>query len=245
MLAFYLKKVIGMMLMPIPLTISGLIIGLLLLRRFPKSGKSLIGLSTLFLALTSWHPVANQLLQPFEDNYPPFDISQTTDVVVVLGGCHNSSDQVPAVAQLCGTSIYRLLEGLRILKHNPQAELFVSGYAGSDRRTHAEVSKEIAMSLGVDEHRIRTFPQAQDTQQEARLMLPFLKNKTFALVSEASHLPRAEVFFQQLGLTPIPAPAVVLSADNSDWRITASAQKKSERAFYEALGQAWQALKAE
>lgn len=243
MLAFYLKKVIGMMLMPIPLTISGLVLGLLLLKRFPKSAKGLIGFSALFLALTSWHPVADRLLKPFENEHPMFNTAQAVDVVVVLGGCHNSREDVPPPAQLCGTSIYRLLEGLRILKHNPQAELFVSGYAASDSRTHAEVSKEIALSLGVDKSRIRTFPEAQDTQQEAELMQPHLQNKTFTLVTEASHLPRAMVFFQQQGLTPIPAPAVTLSSESSDWKINASAQRKSERAFYEALGQAWQTLR--
>lgn len=243
MFAFYLKKAIGMMLMPIPLTICGLILGLLLLRRYPAYGKSLIAASALFLGLTSWHPVANHLLKPFEIDYPVFDLQQPVAAVVVLGGCHNSSDNRPPASQLCGTSLHRLQEGLRILQSNPSAWLFVSGFNGSDNRSHADVSREVAIALGVASERIKTFAEARDTQEEAELMAPHLGNKAFALVSEASHLPRAITFFEKQGLKPIPAPAVWLAGSNSNWRVDASAQRKSERAFYEGLGTLWQHLK--
>ena len=244
MLTFYLKKVIGMLLMPIPLTISGIILGLLLIKRFPRIGHGLIISSLVLLTLTSWHPIADRLLTPFENDYPMFDINHPVDVVIVLGGCHSSNDNMPEASQLCSSSVYRLLEGLRVLKHNPNALLFVSGYEGSDQRTHAEVSKEVAIALGVDSKRIVTFPQARDTQEEAQQMKPFLQTKSFALVTEASHLKRAVNFFEQAGLNPLPAPAVQLASDSSDWRVNASAQYKSERAFYEALGQLWQWLRS-
>ena len=243
MILFYLKKVIGMLLMPIPLTLIGLICGLLLMRRRPFAGKGLILLSTIWLAATSWHPVADQLLAPFEDDFPLFNIQQPVSTVVVLGGCHHSSDQVPAAAQLCSSSLFRLTEGLRILAANPQARLFVSGYAGSDSRAHADVMADIAIAMGVDPARIKTFPAARDTEEEAQLMRPLLGSEPFALVSEASHLPRAMVFFTKQGLSPIAAPAVKFSAEHSDWRIEASAAYKSERAMYETLGRLWQAVK--
>ena len=244
MLFFYLKKVIGMLLMPIPLTVMGLLLGLLLLKKRPFTGKSLILLSTLFLALTSWNPVADSLLAPFEKQYPKFDLNQPVDTVVVLGSCHKTDPDVPPAAQLCSPALFRLTEGLRILAANPQAELFVSGYAGVDRRSHAEVMREVAISMGVAEQRIRIFPQARDTEEEAQQMAADLTGKRFALISEASHLPRAMVFFQQQQLEPIAAPAVVLSSEDSDWRIDANAAHKSERAFYEWIGRLWQSLKA-
>ncbi|KZZ44007.1 hypothetical protein A3759_00830 [Thalassolituus sp. HI0120] len=244
MFAFYLKKVIGMMLMPIPLTICGLMLGLLLLRRYPAYGKSLIAASALFLGLTSWHPIADHLLKPFENDYPSFDLQQPVAAVVVLGGCHSSSDNRPPASQLCGTSLHRLQEGLRILQSNPAAWLFVSGFEGTDTRSHAEVSREVAIALGVAPERIKTFAKARDTQEEAELMAPYLGEKPFALVSEASHLPRAITFFEQQGLKPIAAPAVWQVGDNSNWKVDASAQRKSERAFYEALGRAWHYLKS-
>ena len=239
---FYLKKIIGMALMPIPLSILLTLAGLILLRRLPRTGKALIIIALLWLSLSSWHPVANRLLAPLEDHYPVFSVQQPVSTVVVLGSCHATDDSVPVAAQLCSTALFRLLEGLRILAANPQAQLFVSGYAGPDARPHADVLREVAINLGVDPARIRTFPEARDTADEARLMAPLLGQTPFALVSEASHLPRAMVFFQRQGLNPIAAPAVKLSSDQPDWRIDARAAYKSERAVYETLGRLWQAL---
>lgn len=240
---FYLKKIIGMALMPIPLTMLLTLTGLVLLKRWPRTGKGLIALALLWLGLTSWHPVANRLLAPLEDNYPVFNLQQPVSTVVVLGSCHASDDSVPLAAQLCSSALFRLLEGLRILAANPQAELFVSGYAGPDVRPHADVLREVAISLGVSPDRIHTFPEARDTADEASLMAPLLGDKPFALISEAAHLPRAMVFFQHQGLHPIAAPAVKLSSPQPDWRIEARAAYKSERAVYEALGLIWQWLR--
>lgn len=242
-MAFYLKKFISMWLMPIPLTILGLLLALWLWHRRPCLSRALVGLSVLWLALTSWHPVADSVLASFENDYPMFDSSQPVDVVVVLGGCHASDTRVPAAAQLCSSSLFRLIEGLRILKANPKAQLFVSGYAGADSRPHALVMTEVAESLGVQSARIMSFPEPKDTEEEARAMQPFLTDKSFALVTEHSHLPRAMVFFQRQGLVPLPAPAVRLSVDNSDWRIEARAAMKTERAMYEWLGSLWQKLR--
>ncbi len=243
MFAFYLKKLIGMWLMPIPLTLSGLLLALFLWKRKPRLSQTLVAFSCLWLALTSWHPVADKLLAPFENNYAMFDIKQPVDAVVVLGGCHASDISMPPASQLCSSSLFRLMEGLRILEANPQAKLFVSGYEGTDKRPHAEVMREVAESFGVVSERILSFPSPRDTEEEANVMQPFLKDLRFALVTENSHLPRALVFFQDLQLDAIPAPAMRMSVDDSDWRIGAQAAQKSERAMYELLGTLWQNLK--
>src|SRR5690606_41781124 len=60
---------------------------------------------------------------------------------------------------------------------NPQALLTVSGYAGPDARPHAGVMQEIAISMGVDAERIRAFPQARDTAEEAALLAPLLQDR--------------------------------------------------------------------
>ena len=243
MLGFYLKKVLGMALMPIPLVLVALCVGLFLLRRRPRAGKGVIAGATLFLLLTSWQPVADSLLAPFEDDFPIFDVRQPVAVVVVLGGCHVTDDSLPPAAQLCATSLHRLTEGVRILAANPEARLFVSGFAGVDRRAHADVLREVAIALGVEATRIEAFPEPRDTAEEAAAMAPALRDVPFALVSEASHLPRAVDAFEAAGLHPLPAPAVRVSREESTLRIDASAAQKSERALYEGVGRFWQWLR--
>lgn len=244
MLGFYIKKIVGMLLMPIPLTLVLLIACLVFWRRAPRISRGLLAVATVLLALSSWHPISDELIRPFEEDYPQFDISQKVEAVVVLGGCHSTDETMPTAAQLCSSSLFRLIEGLRILQENPEAQLFVSGYASTDIRPHAEVMRDVALSMGVDRQRISVFPQPKDTQEEAQAMQAELSGKSFALVSENSHLPRAMKFFEQLELTPIAAPALKMSANKSDWRIGAYAALKSERAAYEFWGSWWQRFKS-
>jgi uncharacterized SAM-binding protein YcdF (DUF218 family) len=240
---FYLKKVIGMLLMPIPLALIFIAIGFWLLRKRPGRARFSLVLAMMILGLSSWHPIADQLIAPVEGDFALFDIRQSVDAVVVLGSSHNSNPNLPAVMQLSGSALFRLEEGLRIARANPNAILLVSGYAGSDPRPHADVMREAAIELGMTPAKILTFPEARDTEDEAKMMAPYLKGLRVALVSEASHLTRAMVFFQNIGLEPIPAPAYRMASDHSDWRIESRATYKSERAIYEWLGRGWQWLK--
>ena len=59
MISFYVKKFISMWLMPIPLTIIGLLLAFMLWKRAPKLSRGLVAVSCLALALSSWHPFAD------------------------------------------------------------------------------------------------------------------------------------------------------------------------------------------
>ncbi|MFY9178513.1 MAG: ElyC/SanA/YdcF family protein [Venatoribacter sp.] len=233
-----------MLLMPIGSSLLALVVALVLWKKSPKTSRALVAFAAIWLGVSSWAPASDFLLAPFEQHYPMFSLAQPVEAVVVLGGCHATDTTMPPASQLCSSSIYRLLEGIRILNANPNAIMLVSGYAGSDSRSHAEVSYEVAVSLGVSGERIYQFPSPRDTQEEAEAEYELLKGKRFALVTEASHLPRAMSFYQRLGLKPIAAPAMRMSVEDSDWRIEARATLKSERAIYEFLGLVWQKLKS-
>jgi len=236
---FTVKKIIGMALMPIPLSLIVMLLALLFISTRPKIAKGLLVIAIACLGLTSFDPVANRLIAPLENTYPIFDTQQPVDVVVVLGSAHQDYPNDPAVMQLGRSAIYRLEEGLRILKANPDAQLFVSGFDG-----HAKIMHDAAIELGTKPSRIVMFPKPKDTEAEANAMASQLTGKRVALVSEASHLRRALGFFQQAGITATPAPAFRLSDTRTEWRIGASENYQSQRAFYEYLGLAWQWLKA-
>ncbi|SUG89140.1 Membrane Protein Functionally coupled to the MukBEF Chromosome Partitioning Mechanism [Salmonella enterica subsp. enterica] len=69
---FTLKKVIGGMLLPLPLMLLMIGVGLALLwfSRFQKTGKVFISVSWLALLLLSLQPVSDHLLRPIENRYP-------------------------------------------------------------------------------------------------------------------------------------------------------------------------------
>ncbi len=247
-LGFILKKLISMWLMPLPFCCLLITFGLVISYWRAQIGRAMAFSGVALLILFSWQPFANSVLYPLEHQSPSFDISQPVDAIVVLGNCHQVNDEIPPMAQLCGTGLYRLMEGYRIWQANPEAELLLSGYAGNESRPYAEVAAELALSLGIPKEKIRLFPTAKDTQQEAELTAPFLKDKTFALVTSASHIQRSINWFEQQriegqGLKPIPAPAFFGAANaSSNWKIETSALMKTERTWHEFLGRAWAAM---
>jgi len=247
---FILKKLISMWLMPLPFCCLVILFGLTLSFWKVAMGRIIAFSGVLLLMLFSWQPFATSVLYPLEHEYPTFDIAQPVDAIVVLGNCHSVSDAIPPMAQLCGTGLYRLMEGYRIWQANPGAELLLSGYAGGQSRPYAEVAGEIALNLGIPENKIRLFPTAQDTQEEAELTAPFLQGKHFALVTSASHMQRSMNWFQQQSieghaLAPIAAPAHFgAPKESSDWKIETKALLKTERTWYELLGRAWAAIKS-
>jgi len=243
---FIIKKLIGMAAMPIPLTLLCILLGFIWLKRSPVKARFVLLAGFLILGLSSWNPVADDLIRPHEHYYPIFDTTQKVDAVVVLGSASKSAPpDSPAIMSLGPSAVYRLMEGLRILNENPDAILIVTGYAGfSSTEPHAELLKNAAIEQGVDPLRIYAFPTAQDTEAEAQLTKSLLQNKRFALVTEASHLKRAMTFFEQAELSPYPAPAKYTGAWQSDPKLDATGLYKTERALYEFMGRAWQWLKS-
>ncbi|BEJ49557.1 hypothetical protein Ri1_21560 [Aeromonas dhakensis] len=70
---FVLKKWLGQLLMPLPFSVTLLLLALLLLwfTRFQKTGKLLATLALLIVALMGMRPVSYQLARPLEQTFPP------------------------------------------------------------------------------------------------------------------------------------------------------------------------------
>jgi len=248
---FTLKKVIGGLMMPLSALLLLMAVGILLLwfSRWQKSGKILITASWLLLLLLSVQPVADRLLSPLEKQWPTWDNRQSVDYVVVLGGGYTWNPQWAPSSNLINNSLARLTEGIRIWQANPGAKMIFTGAAApTNPVSTAEVGARVAQSLGVPASAIITLDKPRDTEEEAQEVAKMIGKQPFALVTSASHLPRAMIFFQRQGLNPLPAPANQMAIDspiNLRERITPSALwlGHSERAVYEWLGQIWQKVK--
>lgn len=85
---FTLKKVLGGMMLPLPLLLLLIALGIALLwfSRFQRTGKLCVSLGWLLLLLLSLQPVADSLLKPIEDKYPTWRGEKRVQYVVVLGG---------------------------------------------------------------------------------------------------------------------------------------------------------------
>ena len=248
---FTLKKYIGGLMLPLPLLLLIMAVGLGLLwcSRFQRSGRVLVSLSWLLLLLLSLQPVADRLLQPIEQRYPTWRGSEKVAYVVVLGGGYTWDPAWAPSSNLINNSLPRLAEGIRLWRENPGAMLIFTGAAArTNPVSTAEAGARVAESLGVPRDRIIVLDAPKDTEEEAAAVKARIGDAPFLLVTSASHLPRAMIFFRHAGLRPLPAPAnqLAVAAPLNPWEKAIPSPlwlMHSDRVGYETLGRLWQWLK--
>ena len=205
---FWLKKWLGGLLMPLPFTLTLIVLGLLLLwfTRRQRLGKALCTLGTLLLILFSLRPVSMELLRPLEQQYPPFPAQQSVDFILVLGHGHVSDPSVPLTSQPISNAYARILEAIDLKRRNPQAKLVLSGNISSDPISCAEMYARIAEHYGIPRQEMILIEDAYDTHDEVSRYRAIIGDHPAALVTSASHMPRAMGLMRQAGLQVIPAP---------------------------------------
>lgn len=246
---FTLKKAIGGLMLPLPflLVVMGLAVLLLWFTQWQKTGKVLLTGSWLVLLLLSLQPVADGLLRPIEKSYPTWHATgKPVRYIVVLGGGYTWNPEWAPSSNLVNNSLARVTESIRLWRANPGSTLIFTGAAAKTNPVStAEAGARVAESLGVPRSQIMVLDRPRDTGQEAAEVAKAIGHSPFLLVTSASHMPRAMIFFQSQGLDPIPAPANQLAIDSplNPWERMIPAPlwlTHSDRAIYETLGRIWQ-----
>lgn len=248
---FMLKKYIGGMMLPLPLLLllTGLGLFLVWFTRFQKTGKTAITVGWLLLLLLSLQPVADGLLKPIEDKYPTWRGEQRVEYIVVLGGGYTWNPHWAPSSNLINNSLPRLNEGIRLWQANPGSKMIFTGArALTNPVSTGEAGARVAESLGVPRNDIIVLDTPKDTEEEAAAVKAEIGDAPFLLVTSASHLPRAMIFFQHAGLHPLPAPANQLAIESplNPWEKAIPSPvwlMHSDRVGYETLGRIWQWLK--
>lgn len=250
---FILKKIIGGLLLPLPflLLVIGAAILLLWFSRWQKTGKALLTAGWLILLLLSLQPVADRMLKSIEDTYPTWRGGEKVNYIVVLGGGYTWNPDWAPSSNLINNSLPRVTEGVRLWQANPGAKIIFTGArAMTNPVSTAEAGARVAESIGVPRSDIITLDTPKDTEEEAEAVAQAIGQQPFLLVTSASHLPRAMIFFRNAGLNPLPAPANQMAIDSplNPWeRMIPSPLwlTHSDRVGYETLGRVWQWLKGD
>ena len=248
---FTLKKYLGGMMLPLPLLLLLMAVGIALLwfSRFQRTGKLCVSLGWLLLLLLSLQPVADSLLKPIEDKYPTWRDEKRVQYVVVLGGGYTWNPNWAPSSNLINNSLPRRTEGIRLWYENPGSKLIFTGAAAKTNPVStAEAGARVAESLGIPRSEINVLDKPKDTEEDAAAVKEARGDAPFLLVTSASHLPRAMIFFRRAGLTPLPAPANQLAIESplNPWERAIPSPvwlMHSDRVGYETLGRIWQWLK--
>lgn len=249
---FFIKKMLGVIISPLPICCFIILAGLIILFRAKselkqiKRAKWCITIGMLLLLLVSSPIVSFTFLRPLETVYPKFqDVVKPVDNIVVLG-CYNTEDAaLPIVANVKPCSLYRIVEAARLAIIYQEAKIILSGWKKKESReySHPGYLAQLLMSLGVDKERIILIEENKDTSEEAISLKSIAEGKSNLLVSSASHLKRAVKIFDAQGIRVIPVPAEYLTREG-EWSFHAlvpsgEAINNSQRAFYEILGNIW------
>jgi uncharacterized SAM-binding protein YcdF (DUF218 family) len=218
--------------------------------KFIRAGLIVGFLSVLWLTVISFPFVPSILVRSLEDRFPPLsEISQVpkggTINILVLGGGRSEYKNLSSKGKPTLDSLSRLSEGIRLHSLLPGSHLVFSGMSKGQKYSHAEILKQAAMAMSVEEKEISLLPTSENTKMEAfDFTNKFGTNNTLIIVTDAIHMPRAILLFRKAGQSPIPAPTnyTMKSQQNkylSNWRPSAHNIVRMEYPLHEILGLIW------
>ena len=163
---------------------------------------------------------------------------------MVLGGGHNDLVGPAATNKLSSSALARIVEGVRLARMLPRAQLVVSGPGGPTGPTHASILARAAISLGIDRSRIYQVDTARDTEDESHAVKAYVGDLPVALVTSGWHMPRAAGLFRKSGVTVLPCPTdflgrVTLGFHLDDLTWDTESLERSTFAVRERIGYLW------
>ncbi len=248
-ITFFLKKLVGTMIAPLPICLLLFCIAIYFLYRKKDlvKGRFFVSVGMVALLTVSVPQFSFFLLRPIESLHSKYEYQlQTVDSIAVLG-CWNSEDpSLPKTSNVATCSLRRIVEATHLSTVYPGARIYLSGHhLKYHEKSNPDYLKEIMISLGVESDRIVVVSGSKDTEREAVLLKPHLSHaKDILLVTSASHMQRAKKIFDSLGLVVVPVPIdhhAIQGKRMSYHQFVPSSGglAMSEKALYEYLGNTW------
>jgi uncharacterized SAM-binding protein YcdF (DUF218 family) len=254
---FWLKKFVSFWLMPLPVCVTAMVVGLLLMRsaRRARLGRGLLTGGLVLLVLFSNKFVSRALMRPLEARYAsipelragaplPANLAACR-YVVVLGSGNGLEPNASPNNLLMPSALERIVEAVRIVRTLPEAKLIVSGPGDvPNEPTHAEVLARTAELFGIARERIIKIENGRDTEEESRAIRKIVGDARIALVTSASHMPRAMALCRSAGVAAVPCPTDFNSHPNeavffNDFLWDIESLGRSTLAVRERVGYLW------
>ena len=239
-LAFTLKAIAKMLVLPPAGPILIACAGLLSMRRAPRLGRALLWSGALSLALLCLPIVAWLLARPFDTQ--PLDVAEAkrAQAIVILGGGTRRRAPEYGGDTMARLTAERVRYGARIARQTGLPVLVTGGAMPDVESSEAAIMRnvlegEYGVAVRWAEERSR------NTRENAQRSVPLLKADGVALavlVTHAVDMPRARAEFMAAGMETIAAPTGLTSPGPlrlTDFVPSAAALQASHDALYEIL----------
>ncbi len=240
-----LSKILTQLVYPLPVCLLLVCLGLLMRRRWPRSGLALCAFGLGWLLLWSLPVPSSMLGRSLEQIYPQqaeMELPEVDAIVVLGGGVGRNSWGINLWA-----GADRVWFGARLYRAGRAPLVVLSGgrleQLGMNWR-EAPAMATFLHDLGVPEAAMLLESESGTTYQNAVYTEKLLRARginRILLVTSALHMPRALATFRKLGIDAIPAPTDFEAEPPSGywllrWLPDADALDRSSRAMKEYLG---------
>ena len=221
--------------------------GVLLLRRRPGFGKSLVIAALALLYLLSIPLVADALLQTLESTPSRSALENDIQAVVVLGGGTYYDAPEYGSNTVGRFSLERIRYAAWLHRHTGKPILATGGDpAGYGSAEATQMKRVLEQELKVPVKWIET--ASRNTRENAYNSFAILQDHGvhhIALVTHAWHMPRAAIEFEQAGFKVSPAATGYTTRHKTNIFVlipAAGALQKSNLFFHELIGMGWYRL---
>jgi uncharacterized SAM-binding protein YcdF (DUF218 family) len=207
---FYIGKILSALILPPGIFILIAVLAALLAWRGKRKASAIIsGILALLIYCCSTSLIANALIAPLEDRYPPIYGKAGAKAIVVLGGGYiDQSPEYGMKGSLAPAAEKRAIFGLELARRYDLPLVFTGG-VGYDVRgegSEADAAESLWLALGVDKSRVKLESESLDTKGNAFGVAAMTNGEPILLVTSAFHMPRAVLSFRRAGVEVVPAP---------------------------------------
>lgn len=237
MFLLHLKTLAKTLLLPPAGPLLLAMVGLLLLKRRPMLGRTLLIVCIAALWLLSTLPVANALTR-LAEYYPPLNLAAAADAqaIVILGGGGERLYAAEYTGPAAGPVLLERLAYGAFLAHKTGLPVLVTGARVEAASMRASLARNFDLQpRWMDDRAYDTFDNARNSAQ----LLKLDGVRRIILVTHATHMRRSVEEFMAAGLDVVPAPTGMIDPHFQFLALapTPDALSRSQMALNEMLGE--------
>jgi uncharacterized SAM-binding protein YcdF (DUF218 family) len=213
MMTFIFGKLVWALLQPGNLLLLCLLAGMLLLLRGRRRGELLVVLSAIGLLLLAVAPIGPAMMLVLEQRFPrPSTLPSRIDGILVLGGAVDPRISLAYGETVFNGSIARVLGGVALARHHPEAKLALVGGEGEFIPigfAESRATKGFVIEEGIPAAQLIVEERSRSTHENAVFAKEVIRpgaGQNWVLVTSAFHMPRAVGAFRAVDWPVIPYP---------------------------------------
>lgn len=155
--------------------------------------------------------MANVLIRPLEDRYPPLKDKVKADAIVVLTAGVRDVSHIGMTPYPDSSSLERLIHGYQLYRSLDGVPIIISGGRADPSKPDVSIGAalgKVALGMGLQENDLIVEDKSLNTFEGALQVNEILKGRgdKVILVTSASHMARSVKLYRKAGFDVVPAP---------------------------------------